>query len=85
MYYRYFFDDLVDLGKFEYYSIEDIKKIPLEGFDEINENNFVDGSWFIYGESHCSTDFQKFETVEEAYKALQLQENMSLYERYYDL
>lgn len=88
MYYRYNFLDLDNAGREEhgYFTMEQLKKnVPLTPFESYEEN-WEDGTWFVYlGYSGMSCTPLNCKDVEEAYENLFEAENKSLYEYYHDL
>lgn len=88
MYYRFNHADLDKCGreKYEYYTMEQLKKnVPLTPFESY-EDNWEDGTWFVYlGYSCMSCTPLDCKDVEEAYENLLEAENTSLYERWHDL
>jgi hypothetical protein len=87
MYYRFNFKDLDKVGRKhgDYFTIEQIRRVPLTPF-ESHEDNWDDGTWFVYeGSSTMSCTPLDCDSKEQAYKNLLLAENTSIYEARYDL
>ena len=86
MFYRYNFSDLEKIGieHGEYYTMEQLKKyVPLTPFEN-DEDNWIEGTWFVYG-GWNSCEPLDCKDKEEAYEKLFEKENASLYEKWNDL
>ena len=87
MFYRFNFEDLNKVGREsgEYFTLEQIKSVPLTPFKNY-EGNWEDGTWFVYdGSSVMSSNPLDCESMEQAYENLLIAENTSLYESWNDL